>query len=138
MNKQLSHSGAINTLYYWCNDVTAMKSFYTRNLRLQETYFKCDEAVGWLTYQVGSLQLVFIRAAVELPVQKQWARTPSFASGTHESSSLVLCYDEQEHKEVIQHCIDGGARSFSPEPTEHGQFWVMDPMGMTIEIGIRR
>jgi catechol 2,3-dioxygenase-like lactoylglutathione lyase family enzyme len=47
---------SLSTLYYYCNDVEAMRDFYTGLLGLEETYFRNDDAAGWYTLTAEPLE----------------------------------------------------------------------------------
>lgn len=128
----------LNTIFRWCNDVATMRHFYTDCLGLSETYFRNDEAHGWLTYQVGEVQLVFMRAAETLPAAAQFARNPGYEGGNLHAESWVLKVERPSFNIITQNLKNSRYALFSPEPiAPHPgalQMLGLDPMGFTVEI----
>lgn len=126
----------ISTLFFWCNDIAATRHFYAELIGFEETYF--DEPAGWFTCQSGELNLVFMRASSTLPTISEWAQQPGYRGGTLEAPSWVISVPASEFQNTVNRLKNGGAPclqddSTSPQPG-HLQFYVMDPMGNTIEI----
>ena len=128
----------LNTVFRWCNDVVTMRHFYTDCLGLTETYFLNDEAHGWLTYQVGEVQLVFTRAAEALPVATQFAQNPGYQGGDIQAESWVLKLERPSFDTIAQQLQNSQYPLFTPEPTSPRpgalQLLALDQMGFTVEI----
>jgi catechol 2,3-dioxygenase-like lactoylglutathione lyase family enzyme len=126
----------VQTLFSWCNDVAAMRGFYSDVLGLKETYF--DAGPGWLTYEVGGVQLVFMRSTAPEPVESGWARQPGWRDGTVDAASTVLQFAPADFDLVVARAKAKGADSFRAEPVSPAkgarQFFLRDPMGRTIEV----
>jgi catechol 2,3-dioxygenase-like lactoylglutathione lyase family enzyme len=127
----------INTLYYYCNDVARMRHFYIHLLGLEETFYQDTEKAGWLTMQVGEVNVVFVRGAAR-PVPAAFAKQLGFAGGTLENPSWVLDLPAPAFDAAAQRLQQAGAPRLTPAPTEpqpgYRQFVVRDPMGNTIEL----
>lgn len=128
-----------NTIFWYCNDVEPMRHFYTELLQLEETFYRNDDEAGWLTYQSGTLQVVFMRVEKSLPVTAEWAVQPSYTEGTAHVPSWVIQIPYDAFDATIDRIkasdttirLEDSIRS----PREgHKSFWVRDPMGTTIEI----
>jgi catechol 2,3-dioxygenase-like lactoylglutathione lyase family enzyme len=124
----------LNTVFSWCNEIAATRRFYTDMLGLEETYF--DEKQGWLTYQSGEVQLVFMRGNASLPILKDWARQPAYKAGKIEAASWVIQVPPANFPGIVSHLKAAGVPEFQREPAQPGhlQLFARDPMGMTVEI----
>lgn len=128
----------LNTVFRWCNDVEAMRHFYTNCLNLTETYYQNDDEHGWLTYQLGEVLLVFTRADEPLPEPTNFAMNPAYSGGQTYDSSWVIEVEHAEFDGIVERIIKSGAPTHENRPFSnregHIQFIVRDPMGMTIEL----
>lgn len=128
----------IRTIYYWVNDVTEMRTFYGDLIGLEETAFFDDDSSGLLIFQVGDTELVFLEGVDPRPVQSEFARQPNYDGGTLEVTSLVLQVPDEEFDAIVASLADAGVSSFNnavlvPQPGQRA-FYVLDPMGNTIQI----
>jgi len=134
--QQTSSKAHISTLFYWCNDIVATRHFYANLIGFEETYY--NEQAGWFTCQSGDLNLVFIRASTPFPTFTDWAKQPGYRGGTLENHSWVITVSESEFQTIVTRLKNGGVPCFQDEPSSpqpgHWQFYVMDPMGNTIEL----
>ena len=125
----------INTIFRWCNDIDAMRHFYTDLFGFEESYYRNDEEQGWLTYQIATTQLVFTRASSTLPIEIEWAKAPAYPSGTKELESWVIAVNETNFKAITERLKNSDAIIYDGElETPQLLMLVRDPMGMTIEI----
>lgn len=125
-----------STRYVYCNDIIAIRHFYTELIGLEETFFDADQ--GWLTYNSGGLQIVYMRATPPRPINDAWAKNPGYAgSGADESPSWVLSVDADQFDAIHTRLKDAGApllgAVLSPQPGHH-QIMTRDPMGVSIEV----
>lgn len=129
---------SLDTIFRWCNDVLPMQHFYTNCLNLTETFFRNDAEHGWLTYQIGQVQLVFTRAAVPLPVKETFAQNPGYSGGSLLAESWVLKVERPSFDEIVRQLQASSYTCYTPEPIAPRpgalQFLVLDPMGFTVEI----
>ena len=128
----------IDTIFRYCNDVDAMRHFYTELVGLEETYYRNDEEHGWLTYQIGKTQLVFTRSESIQTIETAWAKSPAYAGGTTEISSWVISLTHNNYESVIERLKASNAAIYdgaldSPELLLIAQ----DPMGMTLEFWLK-
>ena len=125
----------INTIFRWCNDVDAMRSFYSDLLQLEETFYRNDDEHGWLTYQVNDVLLVFTRADTSLPVETEWAKSPAYTGGTKTIESWVMALNDSNYKATIERLKASNAPIYDGEiDRKQLLMLVKDPMGMTIEL----
>lgn len=128
----------VSTLFYWCNDIDKNRQFYTDVLGLEETSYRNDEKVGWLSYQVGNLALNFLRATQPLAVAQEWARQPGWAEGKLEVHSLVLQVSQADFDAIMARAQKEGVKVYDAEPrgepSKYLQNFLMDPMGNTLEL----
>ena len=128
----------IDTIFRWCNDVTAVRHFYTELLGLEETYFLDDAERGWLTYQVGPTLLVFTRADEPLPVPDEFTASPAHEAGTLLRSSWVLKFEPADFAAAVSRLQSADISATTTDPYSsrpgHRQFVILDPMGFTIEL----
>lgn len=128
----------LNTIFRWCNDVVPMRHFYTDCLELGETFFRDDAEHGWLTYQIGQVQLVFIRASDPLPVATKFARNPGYRGGSLEVESWVLKTERPSFDAIVKRLQASDYTLYTPKPEQPRpgalQFLALDPMGFTVEL----
>lgn len=128
----------LNTIFRWCNDVASMRRFYTDCLGLEETYFRDDVDHGWLAYQIGQVQLVFIRAATPQAIATEFARNPGYQGGSLTTESWVLKLDPPSFAAIVKRLQASSYTLYAPEPEKPRpgalQFLALDPMGFTIEV----
>jgi hypothetical protein len=106
----------LSTIFWWCNDVGAMREFYTDLIGLPETYFQDDDNVGWLTYQSGQLQIVFIRASSTLPIHSAWSKQPGYRGGPLEATSWVISVPYTEFISITERLKQANVPLFQDEP----------------------
>ncbi len=69
----------IRYFFLMCNDIAAMRRFYTEQVGLEEAGHVDEEKFGYLVYQCDGFEFMFFRADKPLPVPTEWeasARTP--------------------------------------------------------------
>ena len=129
---------AIKFVYTMVNDVAAMQHFYTELLGLNETSYRNDEDFGWLVYQCGSVEFMFLRADGEMPVGEEFAMQPGWGGGTLETTSWSLEIPEDRFAATVQAVVEDGAAAFAAKPLWaqdcYWSFPVLDPMGNTVEL----
>jgi len=125
----------VNTLFEWCNDISATRAFYTDLLGLTETNYRDDEKIGWLSYQLGDVQLVFTRSS-GLPVLDDWAKTLFFSDGTIEAPMLLLRIAKEDFAPLVARLQASDVPIYEGDVDTSRVIFVRDPMGKTIEIDI--
>jgi catechol 2,3-dioxygenase-like lactoylglutathione lyase family enzyme len=133
-----SHTTRLQTLFYYCNDIDKMRHFYTELLSFEETFYRNDSDHGWLTYQVGELNLVFIRSQAPVEIPETFASQPGFSGGSEEIHSWVLQVPTGHLDGIRIRMLAARIPTLWPEiqsPQEgHRIFVVRDPAGRTIEL----
>lgn len=129
----------VKFLFSVCNDIDAMRHFYTDILGLTEKAYMNDENFGWLNYQCDGFEFMFFRADKKIPVLTEWASQPAWEGGTAEVTSWGIMMPVKKFAEAYEIMEKEGIPMFKPEPEwRFESYWglsVMDPMGNTIEIG---
>lgn len=138
MEETVTAQVKIHTLYYWCNDILATQNFYTNLLGLDEDYFRNDETMGWVTYKIANVDIVFMRATTTLPVYTEWAKQPGYQGGSLETPSFTLAVPPDQFEAIVDQLKVAEVPAFYETPLsttpDNKQFFVQDPMGNTVEI----
>jgi len=125
-------------IYNMCNDLEAMRIFYTDLVGLEQGSFRNDEEWGWLVYRNEGFEMMFFRAEKEIPVQDEWASQPGYEGGSLEAVSWSICVTEESFPIVVERLKSAGARCLKERPEwRQDCYWgfsVMDPMGNTVEL----
>lgn len=111
-----------------------MKSFYADILGLDVTYFNAEQ--GWLTLQIGTTSLAFVRSTKRMEKQTEWARTPTLPIGKAEVQSLVIEVNYECFQRIAEVVATSVYQSIGVSESPGGDLclFVRDPMGMTIEV----
>lgn len=128
----------IRFIYSMCNDLEAVRHFYTELVGLEQGSFRDDEEWGWLVYESEGFEMMFFRADKELPVLKDWASQPGYEGGTLEVTSWSIHVPEEMFPAVVERLRSAGVKYFTKNPEwRQDCYWgftVMDPMGNTVEL----
>lgn len=129
----------VRFLFNVCNDIDAIRHFYTDILGMQEKAYMNEENFGWLNYQSDGFEFMFFRADKEIPVITEWASQPGWEGGTLETTSWGMMMPFDQFKAAYEKMKEEDVPTYKSEPEwRHESYWgisVMDPMGNTIEIG---
>jgi hypothetical protein len=81
----------IRFLFNFCNDVEAVRRFYTDLLGMKQGSFKNEKEWGWVVYRSQGLELMFLRADEKdkLPIPEGFAAQPGWAGGTRVVTSWL-------------------------------------------------
>lgn len=128
----------LSKIYYWANDITEMREFYSDIVGLEETFFVDEDSSGLLTYDGGGIEIVFLRASEDLPVLDDWTTQPNYDGGTIEDVSIVVEVTGEEFDAMIARVSGGGVTVFNdailvPQPGQRA-IYLLDPMGNTVQI----
>ena len=118
--------------YIFCNDLAAMKAFYTDTLQLEQVW----EDERSLVYRIGDHQLS-ITLAEGLPTPPaEFSLQPGWRGGTAPRTSWSLECEKQEFDRLVAAAKDASVRSWSesPEWVGYWSFPLLDPMNNTVEI----
>jgi catechol 2,3-dioxygenase-like lactoylglutathione lyase family enzyme len=128
----------VRFLYFVCNDIDAVREFYTNTLGMVEQSYMNDEEWGWLMYQSEGMQIVIMRAETEVPVHKEWAPQPGWGGGELPIPSWSIHVPEKKFNGMVEKLISGGYELYEPKPMwaqdSYWSFPVKDPMGNTVEV----
>ncbi|MBN2083154.1 VOC family protein [bacterium] len=128
----------VRFFYLLCNDVEAMRGFYTDLLGMQETNYMNEPEMGWLCYAFGDIEFMFFRAENTLPVPDKYASQPGWPGGELEVPSWSVLIPEEDFAATVQALINAGVPTFAAKPMfcldNYWSFPVLDPMGNTVEV----
>ena len=125
----------VKFIYLFCNDLGAMRAFYTDLLGMKEIYFS-DGQDGGLGYDCSGLQFTIFPAASELPVIDSWAWQPGWREGAGTAPSWSVVATAATFEPTVARLQAAGVPSFYQAPRWYG-YWsypVKDPMGNTVEL----
>jgi catechol 2,3-dioxygenase-like lactoylglutathione lyase family enzyme len=128
----------VKFIYNMCNDLEAMRTFYTDLVGLEQGSFRNDEEWGWLVYKSEGFEMMFFRAEKEISVRQEWACQPGYEGGTLEVTSWSIRIPEDAFPEVVSRVKSAGVRCLAEKPEwRQDCYWgftAMDPMGNTVEL----
>jgi catechol 2,3-dioxygenase-like lactoylglutathione lyase family enzyme len=127
---------SLRFLYIFCNDLAAMRHFYSDLLQLDEIYHAPGEE-GSLGYKCDQLQFTIFATARPLPVLTGWHWQPGWRRGAVEGTSWsVECETEGDFRGAIHRLKAAGVPSYfeAPQWLGYWSFPVKDPLGNTVEI----
>ncbi len=128
----------IRFIYNMCNDLEAMRHFYTDLVGLEQGSFRNDEEWGWLVYRSEGFEMMFFRASEKLTLHEKWASQPGYEGGTLEVTSWSIHIPENVFAEVVSRLTSAGVKSLNKKPDwRQDCYWgftCMDPMGNTVEL----
>ena len=129
---------SIKFIYMSCNDLEAMRAFYSELLGMQESSYRNDEEYAWLVYNCGSFQFMVFPAGYQLPVLDDWGMQPGWAGGTLEVTSWSIEVPEASYAETVTRLSAAGLPTYADQPQwcqdSYWSFPVRDPMGNTVEV----
>jgi catechol 2,3-dioxygenase-like lactoylglutathione lyase family enzyme len=138
MSEPASHSVRVRFVYGFCNDVDAMRRFYSEILGMKAQSYQNDAQFGWLSYDDGRVGLMFFRWDTPLPVQDGWAWQPGGGGGDKPYASWSVEVPEAAFRGVLAKLAEAAATMQSPKPDwRQDSYWgimVKDPMGNTVEV----
>jgi catechol 2,3-dioxygenase-like lactoylglutathione lyase family enzyme len=131
----------VKFVYSLCNDIEAMRHFYTDLLGMEEIAFYSDEEqkFGYLSYLcAGGLEFDFFYTGQEVAVQKDWSWQPGYEGGTSPITSWSVQIPEADFPTVVARLQKDGVKSFNENPfwclDSYWAFPVADPQGYTVEV----
>jgi catechol 2,3-dioxygenase-like lactoylglutathione lyase family enzyme len=123
-------------VFCYCNDLEAMRSFYTDLIGMAQRGYSAEH--GFLTYTFGGGEMMFFASEQELPVNTEWGDQPGYQGGRLKVTSWAIDVPEAIFPEVIKRLKQAGVKSHTPDPEwRFESYWginVMDPMGNTVEL----
>lgn len=127
----------INFIYLSCNDLDAMRHFYSDLLGLKEVSYR-EGSEGWLVYQCTGFQFMVFPSGHELPVIEGWGMQPGWEGGTVEGISWSVDVGAKRFAGIVRGLLDDGVDCFGDRPLwcqdSYWSFPVHDPMGNTVEV----
>lgn len=130
----------IRFLHALCNDVDAVRAFYTDRLGMDEGTYRNDAEWGWVVYRSEGLQLMFHRwtGPSPAPIAAGWSWQPGDGQGDAPTMSFGLQIPADGYAAVVARVAAAGDPAMTAVPTwRQGSYWgwtVKDPMGHTVEL----
>ncbi len=118
----------LDTIFEWCSDVRAVRDFYGGLVGVEETHF--DQERGWLTYQFGATQVVYLQTPNPPHQFHGWAE--AFHLTGEKVQSWVMRLEPTRFQVVSEKIREAGYETKAPEDGQPMLF-VQDPTGRTIE-----
>jgi len=129
---------SLRFLYNYCNDLAAVRKFYTECLGMQEASFVDTPEFGFVTYRSVGLEYMFFRVDGALPPAAGFAAQPGGGGGDRLGPSWSIAVPEDAFPEVVKRLQAAGFKSNQPQPVWlQNSYWayvVLDPCGNTIEV----
>ncbi len=123
-------------VYNHCNDLLAMRRFYTDLLGMTELGFNLEW--NWLGYQCEGFQLMFFGAEKNLSVPTEFTDQPGYEGGDWEGISWSIEVPEARFAETVRRLQEADVPCFSDQAQlrleSYWGFSVLDPMGVTVEV----
>ena len=128
----------IDFVYRFCDDIEAMRAFYTETIGLTESIFTNEKEYAFIGYKMSGFTLYIVRGDTVKPEKRGWTKQPGYDGGTIESTSYTIKVPEAEYRDVLNRLRAANSESFSDKPLwSYDEYWsyiVKDPMGVTIEV----
>ncbi len=129
---------SIKFVYISCNDLDAMRGFYTDLLGMDEWSYRNDDEYAWLVYNCDGFQFMIFPSDYELPVPDDWGMQPGWEGGTLEVPSWSIEVPEDTYAATVAGLAEAGVPTFAAAPQwcqdSYWSFPVRDPMGSTVEV----
>lgn len=78
-------------IFIWCNDISAMRDFYSKILGMKEFSFSTDGLYDYLGYEINNgPKLFFLSHNKNLEKTSEWSKQPAFVQGTLERTSWTV------------------------------------------------
>ncbi len=129
----------VKFIFSMCNDIVAMRHFYTELLGMQEQAFFNQKEFGYISYfcQEG-LYLMFFYSGKEAPKHTEWAWQPGYEGGSLHITSFAIEIPEQDFANTVEKLKKENFKMFTDIPEwRQNSYWgftVMDPQGNTLEL----
>jgi catechol 2,3-dioxygenase-like lactoylglutathione lyase family enzyme len=128
----------VRFIFSMCNDIDAMRHFYTDLLEMEEQAYYSTEEFGYLSYPCEGVYLMFFYSGQDAPVFEEWAWQPGYEGGNLHVTSWAIEIPEADFSASVKRLKDAGVKIFSENPEwRQDSYWgfsVADPQGNTIEV----
>ena len=131
----------VRFIFSLCNDIEAMRHFYSDLLGMQEQAFFNEEQFGYISYPCEGVYLMFFYSGEKVPEHTEWAWQPGYEGGNLHVTSWAIEIPEVDFAETVERLKSASVKTFSENPEwRQDSYWgfsVMDPQGNTIEVYTR-
>lgn len=131
-------AASVKFVYFHCNDIDAMRGFYTDLLGMDEASYRNDDEYAWLVYNCGSFQFMVFPADAEVPKLDGWGAQPGWPGGKLSTTSWSVEVSEEQYAATVARLQEADVPLYSEQPMWcqdcYWSFPVRDPMGNTVEV----
>ena len=129
----MAYPPGVKFIYLFCNDLAAMRHFYTNLLGLHEIYFSDGQSVA---YDCDGLQFTIMFDPDVKAASNGWGWQPGWQEGQNRVVSWSVVLVDEVFKTAVTKLTLSGIDAFYDKPQWKGywSFPVKDPMGNTTEI----
>ena len=131
----------INDLFMWCNDINAIRQFYTEILGLIEGWYDPKPELGppYVVYKLANNQsLHFLKKNETDITDENWSYQSSSAIPNGiEKTSWTLNVSKSTADEILKRIQQRGAKSYQEtieSRSGYSAITLLDPMGNTIDL----
>jgi catechol 2,3-dioxygenase-like lactoylglutathione lyase family enzyme len=128
----------VRFIFSLCDDIEAMRHFYTDLLGMDEQAYYSVEQFGYLSYPCEGVYLMFFYPGEKVPEHTEWAWQPGYDGGSLHVTSWAIEIPEEDFAETVNRLKQAGVKAFSEYPEwRQDSYWgfsVADPQGNTIEV----
>lgn len=136
MSEKATPEVNVRFVYNFCNDLAAVRRFYTDVLGLPEAAY--SEEHRYLCYQSEGFQFMFFRPDEPVPLREGWADQPAYAGGTTYDTSWSIEIPEAAFADTVARLRAAEVELFADDPEWRvDSYWGLtakDPMGNTVEV----
>ena len=131
----MSTPPGVKFVYLFCDDLQAMRHFYTEILGLHEIYY-AEHPDRTVAYDCDELQFTIIFDPKAEPVTQGWAWQPGWREGMQPTISWSVCLTKDGYSSAIKKFKAHSVESYyqNPQWLNYWSYPVKDPMGNTVEI----
>lgn len=130
----------INTLYYFTNDLEAIREFYGTLIGLEELEVDPESSAeqDMVMFDLGGVQIAFLLTEDEIAPSDAWARQPKYDGGSVDQASFLIGVTGEEFEAIVGRVAGGGVTVYNdailvPRDGQRAIF-VRDPNGSTVGI----
>ena len=131
----MSPPPGVKFIYLFCQDLDAMRHFYSQILGLNEIYF-AEGPEASVAYNCDDLQFTIMQNPEAQRAPPGWAWQPGWQAGTSTAVSWSVVLTAETFGRAVQRLLDAGVESYHDQPAWkfYWSFPVKDPMGNTVEV----
>ncbi|MCC7431158.1 hypothetical protein IT568_09970 [bacterium] len=126
----------IHYIYNFCNDLKAIREFYSECIGLQECFY--EPKYGCISYQLQGLEFMFWETDEDLKKPSGFAWQPGGGGGELQVVSWTMVVSEENYPDVVSKLLKMNLKMVKGKPqwlqNSYWAFVVNDPAGNTVEV----